>query len=96
MDEKGFREYLQKEGYASSTVNYACGWALEAENYLKEPLDNIVNDDKKMYEALLKLKAFDETIGSTTQNAIRRYHEYLTGEIFPKIRDYERIVGIRS
>jgi hypothetical protein len=57
---------------------------------LGENFDVIVADDRKMYQALLKLKENPREKNGVYQNSLRWYYQAVNDRSFPKLQEYER------
>lgn len=62
--------------------------ARTAERILQEDLDSAVDDDDKMYAALLALKKCSSERGGNLQNALRWYYRAVNNREFPKLNDF--------
>ncbi|WP_445613776.1 hypothetical protein [Geobacillus sp. YF-1] len=92
MREKEFRNYLINDSNIKSkvkAVNSRVARALRVERELNVDLDNIVKDDKAMYNLLLQIqeKLNDKEYHNAYQNAVRKYYLFVNGKEFPKLNN---------
>ncbi|MCP2034138.1 hypothetical protein L1279_001121 [Planomicrobium sp. HSC-17F08] len=64
--------------------------ALKVERDLKVNLDNIVSDDDKTYELLLKIRENMNEANGVYQNSVRKYYLFKNGKEFPRLNHYEK------
>lgn len=64
--------------------------ALKVERELKVNLDNIVDDDEKTYELLLKIRRNMNEVNGVYQNSVRKYYLFANGKEFPRLSHYEK------
>ena len=64
--------------------------ALKVERDLRVNLDNIVSDDDKTYELLLKIRENMNEMNGVYQNAVRKYYLFANGKEFPRLNHYEK------
>ena len=90
MRETQFENYLRNDPSITSdkSVSSRMAKARKAEAILSMDLDEIVLNDDRMYEALLKLKKSENTAHSPMQNALRKYYKFANKHEFPRIKDY--------
>ena len=91
MREKEFRAYLEDAEQISSkdkAVSTRVSRANAAEEICGVSLDDIVADDNRMYEALLRIHADAKEKNGNIQNAVRWYYRFANGREFPKLSSY--------
>ncbi len=91
MQTEGFIEFLKNDKAITSkdkAVSSRKSQALEAEKKLNLDLDTVVADDDLMYRSLIELKESDRH--GNTQNAVRKYYEFINGRKFPRLRQHTR------
>jgi hypothetical protein len=90
MREKSFELYLRRDPKLTSELGIASRLrhANEAEEILKTPLDVVVADDDRMYEALSELKKHETSVRGQMQNALRKYYLFCNGKEFPRLKQY--------
>ena len=93
MRETDFEVYLRCDSNITSDlgVKSRIRHANEAEKILKTPLDVVVADDDRMYEALLELKKHETSVRGQMQNALRKYYTFCNGKDFPKMNRYHSL-----
>ncbi|WP_341963676.1 hypothetical protein NM897_17190 (plasmid) [Planococcus maritimus] len=64
--------------------------ALKVERELKVNLDNIVSDDDKTYELLLRIREDMNEVNGVYQNSIRKYYLFINGKEFPRLNNYKK------
>jgi len=92
MREKEFEDYLlADEAIKSKTkaVNSRLSKARLIERELGVSLDEIVSDDKVMYETLVKVKQDTNDHNGNNSNALRKYYEFYNGRRFPTLAEYK-------
>ena len=87
MDCKGFEDFLRNEGITDNGIDYRISKAKSAIKILGIDFDEIVKNDRTMYEALSKLGIKDNKAHAPLQNTLRRYYKYKNGKEFPKMKD---------
>lgn len=93
MRERDFEEYLlSDESIKSKTkaVNSRISKARLIERELGVDLDEIVLDDTKMYQTLLRVKRETNDQNGNNSNALRKYYEFINGNRFPTLAEYEQ------
>lgn len=96
MREEQFRDYLLCLDLGEKGVATRLTKGRKAEDILGESLDAVVSDDRKMYEALVKLQAHENPKSNPMQNVVRHYYSFCNGKAFPSKKDYERQNGITT
>lgn len=89
MRENDFEVFLASKGYTEKSVKSRMVKARKAEQLLKTELDNIVCDDKKMFDALNELQKYEDPAHNPMQNSLRRYYEFINKKEFPQLRDFK-------
>lgn len=92
MREKEFEDYLlADEAIKSKTkaVSSRLSKARLIERELGVSLDEIVSDDKVMYETLVKVKQDTNDHNGNNSNALRKYYEFYNGRRFPTLAEYK-------
>jgi hypothetical protein len=59
------------------------------ERHFEMSLDDIVNDDDRMYKVLVRIKAEIKDTNGTVSNALRKYYVFANGKPFPVLSEYE-------
>lgn len=93
MQEKDFREYLEKSQEIDSklkAVNSRISRANAVEEIIGVGLDTVVIDDNKMYNSLCYLKNHSMEHNGNLQNALRWYYKFKNGKDFPRLNSYCR------
>lgn len=93
MREKAFEIYLRSDPKITSELGITTRLrhANESEAILQTPLDIVVADDDRMYEALLELKNHESSNKGQKQNALRKYYKFCNGKEFPRIAKYHSL-----
>jgi hypothetical protein len=93
MIESAFEEFLSKEITITSkdkAVRTRMSKARAVEKMLGENLDSVVNNDEKMYNALLLINTNMNNKSGAYSNALRKYYLFKNGKKeFPRISSYE-------
>ena len=92
MREQEFENYLLEDNNIVSKVKAVRSRVNKArmiEKHLSISLDHIIYDDKRMYDALIKIKAEMNDINGNLSNALRKYYLFANGVPFPTLSDYK-------
>ena len=92
MIESAFEEFLSKEITITSkdkAVRSRMSKARAVEKMLGENLDSVVNNDEKMYNALLIINTNMNNKSGAYSNALRKYYLFKNGKEFPRLSSYE-------
>lgn len=92
MIEAAFEDFLSNDVAITSkdkAVNSRMSKARAVEKILGENLDFIVNDDKKMYKALLLINRNMNNNNGAYSNALRKYYIFRNKNEFPKISEFK-------
>lgn len=94
MREIEFKNYLVQSEQIQSKVKSVASKvskALIVERELNVDLDQIVKDDEKMYQLLVRVQREmnDKVYHNVYQNAVRKYYLFVNGKQFPKMKDFE-------
>ena len=89
MIESAFEEFLSKEITITSKVRTRMSKARAVEKMLGENLDSVVNNDEKMYNALLLINTNMNNKSGAYSNALRKYYLFKNGKEFPRISSYK-------
>lgn len=73
----------------SNTIKSRVNKAKMIERHFNQSLEELVSDDKIMYEALLKIKREMKDKNGTVTNALRKYYQFQNNCLFPTLKDYE-------
>lgn len=95
MRERDFEEYLLSDESIKSkmkAVNSRLSKARLIERELEVDLDEIVSDDDKMYETLIRVKQDTNDYNGNNSNALRKYYEFSNGKRFPTLAEYKNKV----
>lgn len=92
MMEQAFGIYLTNDPGITSpnAVKSRISKARKAEGILKTSLDDVVSDDREMYEALEKLQQYENPKSNPMQNAVRKYYKFKNDREFPRKKEYAR------
>lgn len=93
MKEYEFRNFLENSENIDSkekAVQSRVSRANIAEEIIGTSLDIIVQDDQKMYEALLYIKADSRERNGNIQNALRWYYKFINGKEFPTLISFSK------
>ena len=90
MMEEAFEIYLTNDPAITSpkSVKSRMSKARKAECILKTSLDDVVSDDREMYESLEKLQQYENPKSNPMQNAVRKYYKFKNDREFPRKKDY--------
>lgn len=90
MNEWMLHNALENNGEAltDKAISVRLSRARTAERILQEDLDSVVDDDDKMYAALLALKKCSSERRGNLQNALRWYYRAVNNREFPKLNDF--------
>jgi len=91
--EQEFENYLLKDDNIVSKVKAVRSRVNKArmiERHFDASLDYIVSGDKRMYKALLIIKAEMKDTNGNISNALRKYYHYANGVMFPTLSSYEK------
>ena len=94
-----FRRFLEDaERIESKTkaVNSRLSRANTSESILGENLDAIVSDDRRMYEALLRIQEDPREKNGNIQNALRWYYRFVNGKEFPRMDAFRYSMNSRK
>lgn len=95
MRERDFEEYLLFDESIKSkmkAVNSRLSKARLIERELEVDLDEIVSDDDKMYETLIRVKQDTNDYNGNNSNALRKYYEFSNEKRFPTLAEYKNKV----
>lgn len=95
MRERDFEEYLMSDESIKSklkAVNSRLSKARLIEREFEVDLDEIVSDDDKMYETLIRVKQETNDHNGNNSNALRKYYEFSNGKRFPALAEYKHRV----
>ena len=93
MRENEFRKFLENAENIDSkdkAVQSRISRANIAEEIIGASLDSVVNDDYKMYKALMCIKADGRERNGNIQNALRWYYKFVNGKGFPTLISFRR------
>lgn len=90
MMDDAFEIFLTNDPAITSpkAVKFRMSRARKAEEILKTSLDDVVSDDREMYEALEKLQQYENPKSNPMQNAVRKYYRFKNEREFPRKKDY--------
>ena len=94
MDEEGFVRFLEGQGLSTNGINTRKNLVNKVSEIIGKDLDDIVADDKSMYNAIMLLQNIDNPAHKSRQNALRKYYAFKNGKDFPRIKVYESQNGI--
>lgn len=92
MIEAAFEDFLSKDVMITSkdkAVRTRMSKARAVEKMLDENLDSVVNNDEKMYNALLLINSNMNNKSGAYSNALRKYYLFKNGKEFPRLSNYE-------
>lgn len=95
MRERDFEEYLLSDESIKSklkAVNSRLSKARLIEREFEVDLDEIVSDDDKMYETLIRVRQETNDHNGNNSNALCKYYEFSNGKRFPKLAEYKHRV----
>lgn len=90
MNKKRYEDFLRVNGITEKAINSRITKGLKAEEILGMDFDTIVNDDDKMYEALKKLRDYENPNHAPLSNSLRRYYEAINEKEFPRLNAYTK------
>ena len=93
MRENEFRKFLENAENIDSkdkAVQSRISRANIAEEIIGASLDSVVNDDYKMYKALMCIKADSRERNGNIQNALRWYYKFVNGKEFPTLISFKK------
>lgn len=93
MREEEFTKFLNQDSDIVSkdkAVRSRISKARSVENKFNIDLDNIVKDDDKMFDLLVKIKNELGDSNGAKQNAVRKYYAFTNNKIFPSIANYKK------
>ena len=90
MREQAFEIFLKQEPSITSdnAVVYRFAKARKVEELLGASLDDVVSDDRRMYDALLELAQHESSKHNRLQNSLRKYYKFRNNQEFPSMRTY--------
>ncbi|MDD3305831.1 MAG: hypothetical protein PHO29_01875 [Acetobacterium sp.] len=91
MQESKFMDYLINDSNITSknkAVSSRMSRARAVEKTLNLSLDEIVDDDKKMYQSLIRINEEMKNANGNYSNALRKYYTFKTGKKFPRIEEF--------
>ena len=91
MLETKFMDYLINDENITSknkAVSSRLSKARAVEKALNISLDTIVEDEIKMYHALVRINEVMKNANGSYSNALRKYYTFKTGEVFPRIEEF--------
>ena len=91
LKESDFAEYLNNDPNIKSkvkAVNSRVSKARLVERQFRILLDDIVADDKLMYQTLSRIKNEMNDINGNISNAIRKYYLFSNGKEFPPLSQW--------
>jgi hypothetical protein len=91
MIEPEFENYLLADENIKSkekAVRSRIAKARLIERHFDIALDEIVNDDDKTYQFLLRIKAELKDANGTVSNALRKYYIFKNGKSFPSLSEF--------
>lgn len=93
MREQEFENYLLEDKNIVSKVKAVRSRVNKArmiEKHFSISLDQIIADDHRMYDALIKIKAEMNDTNGNLSNALRKYYLFANGVPFPTLLDYKK------
>ena len=87
MNKISFLEYARKK-YTSKSSYSRLYRAIKVEKIIGTDLDEIVNDDERMFVALQSIDTGNIRTDNTLKNSLRNYYEYKNGKSFLREREY--------
>ncbi|MED1469273.1 hypothetical protein [Bacillus salipaludis] len=92
MKVSDFRKHLSMLTTSDKSVVAIISKCLSIERKINIDLDDVVVDEEKTYQALLKVQTElnDKSIHGVYQNALRKYYFFINGFQFPSIKTYEQ------
>lgn len=96
MREGQFKDYLLSLNLGEKGIVTRMTKGRKAENILGKSLDNVVADDRTMYDALVQLQAHENPRNNPMQNVVRHYYKFCNGRDFPSKKEYELQNGLTA
>jgi hypothetical protein len=90
-----FREHLTSFTTSDKSIVAIVSKCLSIERRINIDLDDVVIDEEKTYQVLLKIQneLNDKCIHGVYQNALRKYYFFINGLQFPSLKTYEKGKG---
>lgn len=89
MDIEGYVRFLEGQRLSTAGIATRKTKLYDAEEYIGKSLDEVVSDDNKMYQALIKLQEVDNPAHTPRQNALRKYYLFKNGKEFPRLNKFK-------
>lgn len=89
MDIEGYVRFLEGKRLSTAGIATRKTKLYDAEEYIGKSLDEVVSDDNKMYQALIKLQEVDNPAHTPRQNALRKYYLFKNGKEFPRLNKFK-------
>jgi hypothetical protein len=92
--ESAYEAFLSDDSAITSkdkAVKSRMSKARSIENHLNVNLDVVVNNDRLMYQTLLRIQKELNDHNGATQNALRKYYIFVNGKKFPAVKTYEKL-----
>lgn len=93
MREEEFTKFLDQDSDIVSkdkAVRSRISKARGVEKKFNIDLDNIVKDDDKMFDLLVKIKNELGDSNGAKQNAVRKYYVFANNKVFPSMANYQK------
>ena len=88
MDIDGYVRFLEGQRLSPAGIATRKTKLYDAEDYIGKPVDEVVANDKEMYQALIKLQEIDNPAHTPRQNALRKYYAFKNGKEFPRLNKF--------
>ena len=97
MREKDFEDYLVADSNIVSKTNAVRSRVNKGrmiERHFNKTLDDIVVDDERMYNALIRIKSEMKDTNGNLSNALRKYYQFANSNAFPTLLEYKSKGGL--
>ena len=88
MDIDGYVRFLERQRLSPAGIATRKTKLYDAEDYIGKSVDEVVANDKEMYQALIKLQEIDNSAHTPRQNALRKYYAFKNGKEFPRLNKF--------
>ncbi len=88
MDIDGYVRFLEGQRLSPAGIATRKTKLYDAEDYIGKSVDEVVANDKEMYQALIKLQEIDNPAHTPRQNALRKYYAFKNGKEFPRLNKF--------
>lgn len=83
-----FEHYLRKTIHSEKSIESRISKGKKAEEILNMSFDDVVKDDKTVFNSLEKLHKHEKPEHTPMQNSLRHYYKMVNNKEFPRKKNY--------